>query len=169
MGLLAGVYLGGFSSVLPYEIRTATRVLGAELEYASQRAITTGALHRFVIDLDAQRFRLETLLVQEPTAPRDEATHADLLDLRPPRPDSEFVPVDNRYGEWRWLDEENVRVETVQVGDRSASTGAVALLFASDGGADPAEVLLQDATGRRTLLRVIAFTSEIRAEELPDA
>jgi hypothetical protein len=169
MALIAGVYLGGFTSVLPYEIRTATRVLGAELEYASQRAVTTGELHRFVIDLDAQQFRLERLLVHEVTASPEEATHADLLDLRPPRPEREFAPVDNRYGEWRWLDEANVRVQAVQLADRAVESGAVGVLFASDGGADPAEILLEDAAGRRMLLRVIAFSGEVRAEELPDA
>ncbi len=169
MALIAGVYLGGFTGVLPYEIRTATRVLGSELEYASQRAATTGELHRFVIDLDAQQFRLARLVVREVSGAPEEATHADLLDLRPPRPDREFAPVDNRYGEWRWLDEGNVRVEVVQLAAPAFSTCATGVMFAADGGAESAEILLQDAAGRRMLLRVIAFSGEVRSEELPDA
>jgi hypothetical protein len=144
-------------------------VLGAELEYASQRAVTTGELHRLVFDLDAQQFRLEQLLSHPAAKSPEEATHADLLDTKPPRPEREFVPVDDAFGEWRALDETSVRLAVVQVADQSFESGAVAVMFASDGGADPAQILLQDEAGRRMLLRVIAFSGTVSSEELPDA
>jgi prepilin-type N-terminal cleavage/methylation domain-containing protein len=168
MALFYGLFLGGFSNALPMEIRTASRVVAAELDYASQRAITTGALHRWTVDLEQQAFRLERLEVRLPP-PQEDATHAELLDLAPPRGEREFVPLEQKQGEWRVLDESGVFFESVQIADQVVTSGVIGVLFAADGGADPAAVVLQDGAGRRTALRVIAFTGEIVVEELEDA
>lgn len=168
MALFAGVYLQGLQGVLPFEIRAASRAVSGDLEYASQRAITSGELHRWVIDLDEQSFRIESLH-EEPAVASELPTHAELLDASAPRPLREFRPIENRHGEWRWLDEGGVWIEEVRVGSSGSRHGLTGILFAADGGADPAEVLLQDESGRRFLVRVLAFTGEIRVEELPDA
>jgi type II secretion system protein H len=167
MGLVAAIYLRGLTAgALPFEIRTAARVLAAELEYAGQRAIATGAPHRWVVDLDRQRFRLERELETPPPDPT-EATHAGLLDLTPPRPTREIVPVANRAGEWRRLDQDpdSVWIESARGAEDEEKAGEVAIAFSPDGGADPAQLELEDAYGRRMLLRVIAFTGEVRVEE----
>ncbi len=168
VALFYGLYLGGISAVLPMEMRTASRVVASELEYASQRAITTGTLHRWSVDLEQQAFRLEQLEVRLPP-PQEDATHAELLDLAPPRGEREFVPLAAKQGEWRVLDESGVTFESVQVADQLVTAGVIGVLFAPDGGADPAAVVLRDGAGRRTALRLIAFTGEVVVEELPDA
>ncbi len=168
MALFYGLYLGGISSALPMEMRTASRVVAAELEYASQRAMTTGELHRWVVDLEQQAFRLERLEVRPPAAQED-VSHAELLDLAPPRGEREFVALEQKQGEWRALDESGVFFVSLQIADQISTAGVIGVLFAPDGGADPAELVLQDGAGRRTALRVMAFTGEVRVEELPDA
>jgi len=168
MAIFAGIYLGGINA-LPFEIREASRELAADLQYASQRAIATGDLHRWIVDLDDQRYRLERLHDAEPEQTGFGApTHAGLLDLRAPADESEFRAVENRSGEWRWLDQDGVWIDRVNVGDDDGTSGLVAIRFVPDGGSDPAEVLIEDASGRRMRLRILAFTSEVRIDEQPD-
>ncbi len=169
MALFAGVYLGGIGAVLPFEIRSASRTLAGDLGYASQRAAMAGDLHRWVVDLDAQVFRLERLVREPRDFGAELATHSDLLDLAPPIEVSEFRPVENRYGDWRRLKGAGVWIARVRVGDDEVEEGVIGIRFAPDGGADPAKLLLEDDGGRRFAVRVLAFTSEIRVDELPDA
>jgi prepilin-type N-terminal cleavage/methylation domain-containing protein len=169
MTLLAGIFLPGIGGVLPFEIRSASRVLSAELGYASQRAVATGEPHRWVVDLDAQRFRLEYLHEEPPPEAAELPTHAELLDLRPPRAAREFRPIEEKVGEWRRLDQSDVRIARVQIGDEEHDSGVVAVGFAPDGGSDPAEIRLEDGGGYRFRLRLIAFTGEVRVEEEPGA
>ena len=54
IAIFVRLFLPPLGGILPYEMRNASRELSAELQYASQRAITTGETHRWVVDLDEQ-------------------------------------------------------------------------------------------------------------------
>jgi type II secretory pathway pseudopilin PulG len=169
IALLGGLLVRGIPRALPFQIRSASRVLSAELQFAAQRAITTGTPHAWVVDLDAQAFRVEYEPLLE-SAKSDEALpQVGKLDLRPPETRAEPEPVDGRAGDWRSLDEEDVRIALVRVGDREWSEGVTRVAFAPDGGADPAELWLDDGTGREMRIRIYPFTGEIRVDEDPDA
>jgi prepilin-type N-terminal cleavage/methylation domain-containing protein len=155
---------GGFSRGLD----NAGDMLMADLRYTSQRAIATGRLHRWTIDLDEQLFRIE---IREDLESEDDGelpTHADLLDLAPPAATFEYAPVANTTGDWRWLGEDGVLVELVSIGDDDYDEGLVSIAFAGDGGADPAAIELSDEHGYRMLVRVLAFTGEVRSQDLPE-
>lgn len=169
MALLAGIFLPVLGGMLPFEIRSAARVLSSELGYASQRAVATGQTHRWVVDLGAQRFRLEYLHAEPPPQVEEFPTHADLLDLRPPRATREFRPVGTTHGNWRTLDQGGVWIDAVHIGDEEHEDDVVGVGFAPDGSADPAELLLEDEAGYRFRLRIVAFTGEVRVEEEPGA
>jgi hypothetical protein len=173
MALFAGVILAGIPRVVPFEIRNAARVLAADLQYASQRSIATGELSAFVVDLDAQTFRLEHEQETAPApggsraAPGSPVSHAELLDLRAPGAAREFVPLESRAGEWRWLDEDEIEIERVIVGADRHDSGLARVLFGADGSADPAELELVDPQGRRMRVLVSGFTGEVRILEEP--
>ena len=160
--IFAGTLGGGFG----VHIRNAGRSLASELEYVSQRAVTTGRAQRFVIDLDQQMFRVE---MEPPPQPEPDATlpeHAEGLSLAPPVLNREFVPVDSQLGEWRRLDDsDQVRIEAVRLGDEVKKDGAVAIGFSPDGASDPAQIWLTDDGGYAVHVRLIAFTGEVRIEE----
>lgn len=164
IGLLTGFFLG-FPSTTPGGLRSSGRVVVAELGYAAQRAISTGRLHRWVVDLDRQTFRIEERIDRAEKRDLELPTHAELLDLSPPRSQSEYLPVENRSGEWRELDDADVVIDEVRIGDDSHAEGLAAVAFAPDGGADPAEVRLRDDDGYEIRARVIAFTGEIQLED----
>ncbi len=150
---------GGFSQGLDH----AAEILAADLRYAAQRAAATGRLHRWTVDLDRQTFRIEEQIDrEEPDQRPGTPTHAELLDLAPPLPTREHVPVDNRTGEWRRLDESTVRIDTVYIGEDEFAEGTAWIAFSGDGGPDPAEIRLSDAHEHQTLLSVLAFTGEVR-------
>jgi prepilin-type N-terminal cleavage/methylation domain-containing protein len=167
LALLGAMLLPGIPSTMPFQIRSASRVVAADLQYASQRAIATGAAHRWVLDVDEQVFRVEQEL-ERPLEPAADVTHAGLVDLSPPRPEREFAPIENQAGNWRYLDEGDVAFRSVWIGDRGYDRGVVEISFAPDGGADPAEIQLGDSAGREVRIRVFAFTGEVRIDEEPD-
>ncbi len=169
MGVLIPSLGGDFGRGLS----SATDVISAELRYVSQRAISTGRVHHWVVDLEGEdsgeRFRIEEELEPEAPAVFETPTHAELLELTPPVHEAEFVPVDSRAGSWRWLGDEGVWIDSVVLGEQEFSEGLVEIAFAGDGGADPAEVLLTDERGNLTLIRILPFTGEIRVVEDLDA
>ena len=164
IGLLAGFFMS-FPSTTPGALRHSGRVVAAELGYTAQRAISTGKLHRWLIDLDKQTFRIEQQVKLEEPPEAELPTHAELLDLSPPSSLREYAPVENRSGEWRWLDDTDVVIDRVLIGDDSYAEGEATVAFSPDGGADPAEVWLRDEVGRNMRARVVAFTGEIHLED----
>ncbi len=166
IAIFVRLFLPPLGGALPYEIRNASRELSAELQYASQRAVATGETHRWVVDLDSQLFHLERLEITQTTPDRELPTHSGLLDTSRPRPAEEFLPVSAKIGEWRALDQETIRIEKVWIGADEFDEGDAGILFAPDGAADPAELLLVGDGGRAISLQVQPFTSEIRAVEL---
>jgi hypothetical protein len=169
MALLSAVFMPRLGGIFRFEIRAASRTLAADLDYVAQRAIATGSLHRWVIDLDQQVFRVERLRDTPDLPPSDLPTHAELLDLRAPLRMYEFIPLESRPGEWRWLDEGGVSIEKVRVGDTESRAGTVTIAFGPDGGADPAELLLVDEGGHKLRVLIGAFTAEVRVKEVEGA
>lgn len=158
--MVVGSRIGGGFGIA---ITSSARVISAELRHAKQRAIATGQTHRWVIDLESQAFRLEQLEVV-PDTPESLAKAVGSL-LRPPRSSSFFEPVNNSWGGWRWLDDEEVAIEGVQTRDGRVEVDAVSIAFAPDGGADAAVVELSDEHGNRLGIQVDAFTGSIRTLE----
>ena len=164
--LITGVFATSIGGGFGVHIRNSGRSLAAELEYISQRAVTTGRAQRFVIDLDEQVFRVESEPLPEPAPDGSLPEHAEGLSLAPPLSNREFVPLDTQLGEWRRLDDaDDVRIAEVRLGDQIAREGAVAIGFSSDGATDPAQIWLQDDCGYAVHVRLIAFTGEVRIEE----
>ena len=164
--LITGVFATSIGGGFGVHIRNSGRSLAAELEYVSQRAVTTGRTQRFVIDLDQQLFRVE---MEPPPPPEPDGTlpdHAEGLSLAPPALNREFVPIDSQLGQWRRLDDsDDVRIAQVRLGDEVKKDGAVAIGFSSDGASDPAQIWLLDDAGYAVHVRLIAFTGEVRIEE----
>jgi prepilin-type N-terminal cleavage/methylation domain-containing protein len=168
MALLTAVFLPQLGGIFRFEIRGASRAMAADLEYASQRAIATGTLHHWVVDLDKQSFRIERLRDMPAPLPSETPTHAELLDLRAPIRAFELVPVENNAGEWRSIEQGGVWIDRVRVGDEEFRAGTVTIAFGPDGGADPAELVLADEGEHKLRIVIVAFTSEVRIEEVPE-
>jgi prepilin-type N-terminal cleavage/methylation domain-containing protein len=165
IALISAVFMPRLGGIFRFEIRAAARTVAADLDYVAQRSIATGILHRWVIDLDEQVFRVERLRDEPALPPSDLPSHAELLDLRAPLRTFEFVPLESRPGEWRWLDQGGVWIEEVRVGDNEARAGTITISFGPDGGADPAELLLVDDGGHELRVLIGAFTGEVRVKE----
>jgi prepilin-type N-terminal cleavage/methylation domain-containing protein len=167
--LIVGVFATNISGGFGVHMRNSARELASELEYVSQRAVTTGRVQRVVFDLDRQVYRVEVEkppLVDDPNAALPD--HAEGLSLAPPLDLHEFVPVDDRIGEWRSLpDAEDVAIRAVRIGEEVHQDGAVAVGFSIDGTTDPAEIWLRDDHGYDVRVRLVAFTGEIHIEEPP--
>jgi prepilin-type N-terminal cleavage/methylation domain-containing protein len=167
--LITGVFTTTIGGGFGVHMRNSARALAAELEYVSQRAVTTGRTQRVVLDLDHQVYRAEMQLPPPEAAATALPEHAENLSLAPPLDAREFVPVDARIGEWHALDDaDDVSIHEVRLGDEVRREGAVAIGFSIDGGTDPAEIWLKDNAGYQVRIRLVAFTGEIRIEEPED-
>ena len=149
------------------KLRSAGREVAGELAYASQRAVSTGHEHSWVLDLDEQAYRLEEQVDLDQDA-WELPTHEGLLSLAPPEPSLEYQPVTNNTGSWRRLSDPDVELAELCVGGDCFSDGLGWISFSGDGAATPAEVWLIDPQGYRMLVRVAGFTGEIRVEEVFD-
>lgn len=169
--LVTGVFMTTVGGGFGVHLNNAGRTFSAELEYVAQRAVTTGQVQRVVIDLDEQVFRVEELPFVEPTPDAPLPEHAERLDLAPPPSQTEFQPVEGRIGEWHALDDaDDVAFREVRVGSDARTEGPVAIGFSPDGASDPAEIWLRDDGGYELRIQLVAFTGEIRVEEVdPDA
>jgi hypothetical protein len=164
--LVTGVFTTTLGGGFGVHIRNAGRTLAAELEYVSQRAVTTGKPQRVLIDLDQQVYRVEELPPPADSGELELPEHAENLNLAPPLSELAFQPVEGRIGEWRALDDaDQVRIREVRLADEKKQDGLFAIGFAPDGACDPAEIWLRDDGGYDLRVRLVAFTGEIRIEE----
>jgi hypothetical protein len=165
--LITGVFISSIGNGFGVHLRNSGRSMAAELEYVSQRAVTTGRVQRFVVDLDHQVFRVEMQLPPAVQTDPNLPDHAEGLSLAPPLDLHEFVPVDASIGGWRALDDaDDVEIHQVRLGDETKTDGAVAIGFGTDGSSDPAEIWLRDTAGYDLRIRLVAFTGEIQVEEV---
>jgi len=165
IALVMGTLLTNLGGGFGVHLSNSGRGLAREIEYVGQRAVATGRAHRLLVDLDEQAFRVEVMAESERDASTELPEHAELLDLSPPLASQSFSPVRDRSGDWHWLDDGDVGIDEVVIGDNSVTDGEVGITFAPDGGADPAEIWLIDDGGYELRVRVVAFTGEIHVDE----
>ena len=60
----------------------------------------------------------------------------------------------------------DVRIDLIAIGDQEYDEGEVSIAFSGDGGSDPAEIWLSNQNGHSNGLRVLPFTGEVRG--IPD-
>ena len=87
---LGGLLLPSPGGLLGLRIRNASRIVAADLEYTAQRAIATGLVHRWVVDLERQVFRVEQLIMTDSEELDELPTHSELLELTPPQTSTEY-------------------------------------------------------------------------------
>ncbi len=165
MAVLTAVFMPNLGGIFRFDLEHASRVLAAELEFVGERAVATGSIHRWVLDLGEQVFRVERLHSDPIPPPFELTTTAELLDLRAPLRAYESRPIDGRAGEWRWLDQAGVKIEEVRRGNSETSEGKVAIAFGPDGAADPARLVLRYEGGHELSVVILGFTGEVRVEE----
>jgi type II secretion system protein H len=168
IGVATAVFAPRIGSKLKASVRTGAEVLTAQLRLVAEQAVATGETHRLLLDLERQRFRMERLALADAPPPRRLATNANLLDLTPPSRTREFVPVDTSQGDWQRLDEDDVVIAAIRLGEVEVTRDAGSVAFAPDGSADPAEITLVDAEGRVAKIQVLAFTGEVQTVEQRD-
>lgn len=159
--LLVRIPMGGLGATL----RAGARELAADLDYTMQRTLATGRPHRWVVDLDQQRFRIEEIRIEPPDPAPTLPTHEGLLSLAPPRPHASFEPAANRTGEWRRLSSTSIGIGEVQVGDLVVRERTASIAFDAVGATAPARILIADESGHALELRIVAFTGEVEIVE----
>ncbi len=183
LGLAMSLVIPNLTATRANRLQGVARKIAHQLETARQRAITSGVPHRLYIDLEAGFFRVDWW-VDEATAypdlaeeqrpmraglPVDERTgELDLtgpLPMSPPIGDApDFFPITSQFGRDTYLPE-----DYYFVGIDSASgwheSGAVEVVFGSDGVAEYSEIHLADAWDNEVVLEVEPLLELIRIRD----
>jgi prepilin-type N-terminal cleavage/methylation domain-containing protein len=137
-GLMTAAFAPRVGKVLAFAINDSADEMEAELQYASERAVTTGEAHRLVFDLERQRFRLEHEVDKSVESEDRQTSRSGRIDLSPPIPTLESEPVQGLRGEWRRFRSDDVRIARVIVGGERYERDLASIAFQGDGSADAA-------------------------------
>lgn len=137
--------------------------LAALLAFGRQRAVMTGQPQRVILDLDAQRYWLESL--RAPTAeigePADGWSGMRELPLVAPRGKrATYVPAAGPVGRPYAL-AGGVWLATVETSEGRIQRGRVAVPFASDGSSEATEIWVEADGGNRVILHLPPMADRI--------
>ncbi len=141
MGLVAAVVYPQLSWSRDRSVRSEAEALSDVLEFARQRAIVTGRVHRVRIDVNASWHQLEWL----PPRFEDDPEPRGIALSPPTPPEQDFEPVPNRAGRGH-ATRSGVLLLGVE-GDTGELDGEITLRFDPDGRADPARIWVGDDAG----------------------
>ena len=145
--------------------READDLAGA-VEFARQRAVMTGRVHRVVMDLDRGQHWIEWVPPPEPDAaateqaPRGERRARKIAMTPPDTRADHFVPVPGALGRDHQMDAATRILEVRLPGD-AIDRGVVVLALTPDGAADPALIRVGSIDGEPLY--------DVRVEALADA
>ncbi len=142
--------------------------LAALLEFGRQRAVMTGQPQRVVVDLDAQRYWLESLSPPQVATGEPVEGWAALseLPLAAPRGDEAlYLPAPGPPGRPR-APAAGVWLAAIETEAGREERGQVALPFAADGSSEATDVWLTSEAGHRIVLSLSPMADRIRIARL---
>ena len=160
-GLVAPLlHLGGSRAA-----RREAEDLAGAVEFARQRAVMTGRIHRLVLDLDRNEHRIEWLPPREPEAAgaslgAGERGERKVAMVPPDTGSDHFEPAPGSFGRDHEMDGATRLLEVRLPGD-VIDRGVVVLALMPDGAADPALIRVGSAEGE--------LLYDVRVEPLADA
>jgi len=163
MGLIAAVVYPQLSWSRDRSVRAEAEALADTLEFARQRAVVTGRVHRVRLDFDASWHALEWL---PPASAADAEPEPERLPLLPPpAPEEDFQPVPNRAGRGH-ATPHGVLLLGIEGETRELGGGEVTLRFSPDGRADAARIWVGDADGNsRYVVELEEFAEAVRVTD----
>ncbi len=143
--------------------------VAAHLELARQRAIMTGKVHRVLLDVDNNAYRVEWFVRPDGDELGDSSgerarsvwlgTEEDLL--RPPGNDAEYVPIPSRFGSMSVL-ADPFYFDGIETSEGWLDEGDVAIVFGQDGTTEPAQIVITDPDGFAATLDVLPILDSVR-------
>jgi len=143
--------------------------VASHLELARQRAIMTNKIHRVLIDVDNNSYRVEWFLRRSGSdefdniANQQRALWEGNLDsvLRPPLGEFGYEPIPTRFGNTSVLSEP-FYFDGVETSDGWLDEGLVAVVFDRDGTTDEAQIVITDPDGFAATLDILPILDSVR-------
>jgi len=165
--LLLSVALPDFGAISRANLRSQSKLLGATIELARQRAVVTGKPHRLVVDLDAAAYHLEWRMEATPEpaldAPLSYEDRRALL-VAPPAPEWSFEPIPVLAGSLTAL-QEPLYFAGVDTPAGWIDSGTVYVHFEDDGTADPSTIVMSDDVENRKTLEILPLAEAVRIRD----
>ncbi len=173
MGFVMGMVFPSLRSTSEAARHDQALSLATSLEYARQRAIMTGKIHRVLIDVDATMYRVEWYVLQGVSGERDSLAarrraalegDEDALLLAPPNRPYEYEPIPNKFGIDKLL-KDPFYFDGVDTPDGWLNEGQVAIVFDRDGTTDTSQIVISDPDGFATTLDILPLLETVRIRE----
>ncbi len=143
--------------------------VASHLELARQRAIMTGKIHRVLLDIDNNSYRVEWFVrpqgdqLGDSSAVRARSAWVgdDEGVLSPPGNQSVYEPIPNKYGGMSVL-ADPFYFDGVETDEGWLDEGRVAIVFSQDGTTDAAQIVITDPDGFAATLDVLPILDSVR-------
>lgn len=143
--------------------------VASHLELARQRAIMTSKIHRVLIDVDNNSYRVEWFVRKtgsdefDNVADQQRAVWGGNIDsvLRPPAGEFSYEPIPTRFGNTSVL-AEPFYFDGVETSDGWLDDGLVAVVFDRDGTTDEAQIVISDPDGFAATLDILPILDSVR-------
>ncbi len=145
------------------------------LELARQRAIMTSRIHRVLIDVDNNSYRVEWFVRNTGSdafdsvgAQQRAVWEGDIESvLRPPAGDFRYQPIPSRFGNISTL-ADPFYFDGVDTSDGWLDEGLVAIVFDRDGTTDRAQIVITDPDGFAATLDILPILDSVRIRHEAD-
>ena len=169
MGMMLYLVAPSIGMTQSAQLRSGAREMGAHLEFARQRAIMTGKIHRLLLDVDNNAYRVEWFVRPSGGEQGDTAASrtrsawlgTDESILKPPANRARYEPIPNRFGSNSVL-AEPFYFDGVETSEGWLDEGLVAIVFGQDGTTDQAEIVITDPDGFAATLQILPILDAVR-------
>ncbi len=164
VALLLSAAIPNIAGLSRVGLRSQSKILGATIELARQRAVITGKPHRLVLDLDNATYHLEWQLRRDPESSEEETlSYQDrqALLFAPPLPEWSFEPIPVRAGNTVAL-HDPLHFAGVDTPEGWIDDGIVYVHFDEDGTAEPSAIVMANDLDNRRILEVLPLADAVR-------
>jgi len=169
IGLVSAMFLPGLRGAGSAGRQDEALNVASHLELARQRAIMTGKIHRLLLDVDNNAYRVEWFVRPSGGEQGDTAASrtrsawlgTDESILKPPANRARYEPIPNRFGSNSEL-AEPFYFDGVETSEGWLDEGLVAIVFGQDGTTDQAEIVITDPDGFAATLQILPILDAVR-------
>lgn len=171
IGLVSAMVLPGLRSSGSSGRHDEALNVASHLELARQRAVMTGKVHRVLLDVDNNSYRVEWFVRPQRDGFDDsdgvaasrrsawEGTQDSVL--RPPGNQPQYQPIPNRFGSPSTL-ADPFYFDGVDTSEGWLDEGLVGIVFGSDGTTDAAQIVITDPDGYAATLDILPILDAVR-------
>ncbi|MCP5045481.1 MAG: prepilin-type N-terminal cleavage/methylation domain-containing protein [bacterium] len=169
IGVVSAIFIPGMRAAGGSGRHDEALNVASHVELARQRAIMTGKIHRVLLDVDNNSYRVEWFVRPEGAVDSDSAAErarstwagTDESILSPPGNQARYEPIPNRFGGASVL-ADPFYFDGVDTSEGWLDEGLVAIVFTQDGTTEASQIVITDPNGFAATLDILPILDAVR-------